>query len=177
MVSQFTGPVYTPWQAHLAMGQLFLRMVHSLLMMDGLQGGWFSNDAALLLDTCKGTMASPTIHWACVYPHGKPIWSRDNCFSGWFTFLLLLLLMDGLQGGWFSVDAVLLLDGSGPHGRLHKSLGLCIPPWQAHLAMGQLFLRMVHFVVYDGWLMDGLQGGWFSNDAAMLLGASGHGGF
>ena len=54
-------------------------------------------------------MTGSTSHWACVYPHGKPIWPRGNCFSGWFT-LLLLMMTDGVQSGWFSNDAALLLD-------------------------------------------------------------------
>ena len=44
----------------------------------------------------------------CSDPHGKPIWPWGNGVSGWFTFLLLM--MDGLQDGWFSNDAALLLD-------------------------------------------------------------------
>ena len=61
----------------------------------------FSDDTALLLDTisCKGTMASPTVHWACVYPHGKPIWPWGNGFSGWFIFVVV-------DDGWFAGSMV-----------------------------------------------------------------------
>ena len=45
--------------------------------------------------TLEGLMASSTIHWACAYPHGKPIWPWDNCFSGWFIFVVV-------DDGWFA---------------------------------------------------------------------------
>ena len=53
----------------------------------------FSIDAALLLDTCKGTMAGSTTHWACVlsmaspFGHGAIVPPDGSLFvdDGWFA--------------------------------------------------------------------------------------------
>ena len=34
--------------------------------------------------------------WSVSLVHGKPIWPRDNCFSGWFTSVAVVV------DGWFA---------------------------------------------------------------------------
>ena len=67
--------------------------------MDG-----FSDDAALLLDTCKGLMAGFTSHWAwaCVLSMASPFGHHGAIVSpdGSLLFMTLLLLMDGWFAGW-----------------------------------------------------------------------------
>ena len=105
----------------------------------------FSDDAALLLDTCKGTMASPFGHGTIVSPDG--------------SLLLLLLLMDGLQSGWFSNDAALLLDTMSCKGTMASPTihwacvyphGKPIWPW------GNFFSGWFTFLVavVDGWFAE-----------------------
>ena len=63
----------------------------------GCRADGFSNDAALLLDTCKGTMAGSTTHWACVLSMASPfghgaivspdgsVFVGDGWFAGWMV--------------------------------------------------------------------------------------------
>ena len=67
----------------------------------------------------------------------------------------------------FRWDGSATVPRNGPHGGLDLWLRLGAPHGEPSWAMGQLFLRMVQFLL----LMDGLQGGWFSIDAVLRLGA------